>query len=134
MTVVSLLAAALLQTNGFADDAATLDRYMAHACAIQQATHQGGEADDYSAFCACVSDEMATNSSEALFRAFALGSQGALGEQSIIDDWDGARIESERIFGELEPEEQLSSAAVIQDGLFACLPLAPAQSATETEE
>lgn len=133
MFLAPLFAAALLQTQGFAEDAETLGGYMAHACTLQQADNQGGEAADYEAFCACLSDDMAANSSPELFRALALGSQGALGERSMLEDGEGARAESERVFGTLEPEEQLSSAGVIQNGLLACLPLAPVQTTSEAE-
>lgn len=127
MPLASLLAAIALQSSPLTDDPEVLQGYMAHACRVQQAANQGGEAADYTEFCDCLSAEMKANSSEALYRSMALGSQGALQDNAMIEDWDAAREESERVFGTLEPEEQLSTGTVIQDGLMACVSLAPAQ-------
>lgn len=128
MSLVSLFAAIALQSTPFTEDPAVLDEYMKHACRVQQANNQGGEEAEYTEFCDCLSADMAENSSEALFRAMALGSQGTLQDQAMVEDWDAAREESERVFGELEPEEQLSAANVIQNGVMSCLSLAPVRS------
>lgn len=128
MMIASLVTALLLQTAEFTNHPETLAAYTAHACRVQQASNQGGEEADYAQFCDCLSANMAENSSEALFRALALGSQGALQDNAMVEDANAAREESERIFGELEPEEQLSSANVIQDGLYACMEFAPVRS------
>jgi|UPI000585507D hypothetical protein len=128
MPLAPLLAAVVLQSTPLTEDPEVLHDYMAHACRVQQAVNQGGEEAEYTEFCACLSADMAENSSEALFRAMALGSQGTLQDQAMIEDADAAREESERVFGELEPEEQLSAANVIQNGLYACMEFAPVRS------
>lgn len=128
MPLAPLLAAVVLQSTPLTEDPEVLHDYMAHACRVQQAANQGGEEAEYAEFCACLSADMAENSSPALFRSMALGSQGALQDAARVEDWEAAREESERVFGELEPEEQLSAANVIQNGLLACISLAPVQS------
>ncbi|MEN0652802.1 MULTISPECIES: hypothetical protein [Hyphobacterium] len=128
MPLASLIAAAVLQGIPLSEDPEVLHGYMAHACRVQQASNQGGMPEDYAGFCDCLSADLAENSSEALYRSMALGSQGALQDNAMVDDWEAAREESERVFGGLEPEEQLSAANVIQNGLMACIALAPAQS------
>lgn len=128
MPFASLIAALLVQTTPMTEDPAVLQDYMAHACRVQQAGNQGGAPEDYAGFCDCLSADLAENSSTALFRSMALGSQGALQDAAIVDDWEAAREESENVFGALEPEEQLSAGGLIQDGLLACLSLAPVQS------
>lgn len=120
------LALSAVQATPLAADTGTLTGYMAHSCRLQQAANQGGTSVDYTEFCACLAGEVAQNTGDDLFRAMALGSQGALREDALIEDWEAAREDSEAIFGMLEPEEQLSAGIVIQDGLTACLPLMPA--------
>lgn len=127
MPFLSLIAALFVQTGELTEDPATLHDYMAHACRIQQSANQGGDPEDYADFCDCFAGDLADNASPALFRAMALGSQGALQGNAIVASWEAARDESERVFGELEPEEQLSADNVIQNGQIACIALAPAQ-------
>lgn len=128
MPLAPLLAAVVLQSTPLTEDPEVLNDYMAHACRVQQANNQGGEEAEYTEFCNCLSADMAENSSDALYRSMALGSQGALQDQAMVEDWEAAREESERVFGELEPEEQLSAANVIQNGLYACMEFAPLRS------
>tara|TARA_R110002073_G_scaffold29006_14_gene91620 strand:+ start:6030 stop:6452 length:423 start_codon:yes stop_codon:yes gene_type:complete len=110
----------------YATDSESLTGYMAQSCRIQQAANQGGTSVEYTEFCGCLAGEIRDGTGDELFRAMALGSQGALQDEALIDDWDAAREESEAIFATLEPEEQLSAGTVIQSGLLTCLPLMPA--------
>lgn len=124
--IASLLALAAIQTSALSTDTETLNGYMAQSCRIQQAANQGGSSVEYSEFCACLANEIEENTGDDLFRAMALGSQGALQDNALVEDWNAAREESEAIFGTLEPEEQVSAGVVIQAGLGVCLPLMPA--------
>ena len=112
--------------TGFPDDTETLSSWMQHACRIQQVNRQGGEAEAYDAFCACFDAALAERVSPTAYRLYALGSQGAIAEQSIAPDWEAARDEAQRRFPELDEDEQMRASQVLQESLWACMSLAPA--------
>lgn len=130
-TLVAALLALSVQDGGFTEDPDALSDYMMQSCLYQQSTQQGGEQEAYIPFCTCLDQELAANTSSTVYRALALGSQGAIGENAEVDDPAGALAEAERLMTTVNPEEAGAVQATLQGGLFACLSEMPDQAATE---
>lgn len=123
--------ALLVQDGGFTEDREVLSQYMVQSCLHQQTTQQGGEPVEYIPFCTCLDEHLGTNAGPAIYRAMALGSQGAIGEYAQVDDPAGALAEAQRIMSTASPEETAAMQATLQGGLSICLPEMPMQSTTE---
>lgn len=122
MPIASLLGLLLLQTPGFSTDPADHSAWMRHSCRIQQVSYRGGGVpEDYTGFCECFDAELRDTISAEAYRVFALGSQGALRDRSMLDDWAAARDEAQRLFPTLSPEEQAGAGQVLQGALGACM-------------
>ncbi|WP_421792528.1 hypothetical protein [Hyphobacterium sp.] len=131
VNIIAALLAFTAQDGGFTDDPEILSQYMVQSCLHQQVTQQGGEPVDYIPFCTCLDDHLGTSSSAPVYRAMALGSQGAIGEYAQVDDPAGALAEAQRIMGTVEQEEMAAVQANLQSGLSMCLARMPGQSAAE---
>jgi hypothetical protein len=127
MLITTLALVLALDGHGFTDDPYTLSDYMQHSCREQQAVRQGGEPASYDEFCSCLDAGLSDRASEDAYRAYALGSQGALQERSMLDDWEGAWAESQEIFATLTEEQRAAAGGHIQAALMDCLPEMPAQ-------
>lgn len=125
--IAAVMGLALLITPeaGFPDDTETLSSWMQHGCRIQQMNRQGGEEAAYGEFCGCFDAAVAERTSPAAYRLYALGTQGAIGEQSIAPDWEAARDEVQARFPELPADEQARAGLILQQALSACISLAP---------
>ena len=125
MSMLVAAAALFLVQDGAAlpTDRDTLSEYFQHACRIQQVDQNGGttQPDDHAGFCNCFEIEAAADASDDMFRIYALGSQGALQERSMIPEWEAARDETIRMYEALPPEEQTRLQSNMQDALYACL-------------
>ena len=114
-------------TPGFSEDPAQVSIWMQQACRIQQVNGPGGTEASYTEFCACLDGEIAEHTSAAGYRSFALGAQGRIGDQALVEDPVAATAESERVFQTLDTDEQTGAMMVIQNGLDVCFSLLPPQ-------
>lgn len=126
-TVLATLLFLQPATTGFSEDPAQVSTWMQQACRIQQVNGQGGGEASYTDFCACLDGEIADHTSTAGYRAFALGAQGRIDDQALVEDWEAAAAESSRIFESLDAAEQTGAMMVIQDGFDVCFSLVPSQ-------
>ncbi|WP_417477605.1 hypothetical protein [Maricaulis sp.] len=107
----------------FADDPAQYSDWLQHGCRIQQVGHSGGEPVDHTAFCACFDARVSEAGGGGIYRAFALGMQGALREQSLIEDWEAARDTAAAEAGAMSLETQTGFSQILQNSLLACVHL-----------
>ncbi|MEP3072896.1 hypothetical protein [Maricaulis sp.] len=115
--------AALLVTSEpvtFSEDPADHSAWMQHACRIQQVDRSGGVPEDHDAFCSCLDAYLQENATPQVYRLFALGSQGAIQDRSMLPDWEAARDISAAEAGALPAEEQAGLMGLLQGGLGAC--------------
>lgn len=115
--------AALVVTSGpatFSDDPADHSAWMQHACRIQQVDRSGGVPEDHDAFCSCFDGYLQENASPQVYRLFALGSQGAIQDRSMLPDWEEARDTSAAEAAALPAEDQAGFMGLLQGGLGAC--------------
>ncbi|MBI1235823.1 MAG: hypothetical protein GC188_03970 [Alphaproteobacteria bacterium] len=125
--MLTLLAAALsltVQTSEFTRDREVLSDYMVQACLVQQQGRNGATAEENLPFCTCLDAELAATATDELYRIFALGSQGAIGENAQIDA-AAAQAESQQIFLEMTPEDQAGVQPVLQSAVGTCFAEAP---------
>lgn len=104
----------------FSEDPADHSAWMQHACRIQQVDRSGGVPEDHDAFCSCLDDYLQENATPQVYRLFALGSQGAIQDRSMLPDWEAARDVSAAEAGALPAEEQAGLMGLLQGGLGAC--------------
>ncbi|WP_421785750.1 hypothetical protein [Hyphobacterium sp.] len=116
------------QHGGFATDRETLSSYMRQSCQFQQARDQGGEPADYAAFCSCLDAELAGQSGDTMYRVMALGSQGAIGEDALVDDPAAALAEAQRLVDTAPEEERAALPLLLQSSLGTCMPAMPEQA------
>ncbi|QNL19301.1 hypothetical protein HXX25_08235 [Hyphobacterium sp. CCMP332] len=131
--MLTVLAAALsltAQTAEFTHDPDLLSQYMVQACQVQQVGRNGATEAENLPFCTCLDGELASNASDELYRIFALGSQGAIGEDAQIDA-AMAQAESQRIFLEMPAEEQAGVQPVLQSAVLACRDEAPVTTSAQ---
>lgn len=121
MVLSALFSVFALETAALPIEPDRLSVLMQQACRIQQVDRQGGAEPDYFAFCQCLDSELAGNLDATGYRAFALGSQGAIQGRGEIADWEAARAESQRLFATLDPETRNGAGQVINDALNACV-------------
>ena len=118
--IVSLAA---LAQPAFSDDPALYSDWLQHGCRIQQVGHSGGEPVDHTEFCACFAAEVSETAGAEIYRMFALGIQGALREQSLIEDWELARDTAAAEAGAMSLETQAGYPQILQNSLLACVHL-----------
>ena len=124
--MIAILIAGLTAATDLPHDTAQYSEWMQHACRIQQVGYNGGgEPADYAGFCTCLDGHLQETSSTEVYRVFALGSQGALQDQSMIEDWEGARDTAAAEAGAMPPEVQGQFAALLQGALGHCFALSP---------
>ena len=121
--VLTTLAALVVASEPatFSDDPADHSAWMQHACRIQQVDRSGGAPEDYDAFCSCLDDYLHGNATPQVYRLFALGSQGAIQDRSVLQDWEAARDTSAAEAAALPAGEQAGLMGLLQGGLGACL-------------
>ena len=107
----------------FADDAEQYSVWMQQACRVQQVGHGGGEPVDHTEFCACFDSHVREMAPDEAYRALALGSQGAVQEQGLIEDWQAARDTAASEAAAMAPEVQATFTSILRDSLLACIPL-----------
>jgi hypothetical protein len=100
---------------------------MRQSCQFQQARDQGGDPADYAAFCTCLDAELARESGDTMYRVMALGSQGAIGEDALVEDPDAALAEAQRLVATAPEEERAALPLLLQSSLGTCLPSMPEQ-------
>ena len=120
----AILLASLSLTTDFPDDPEQYSAWMQQSCRIQQIRRSGGETDDHAAFCACMDDSLRAGYSPAASRAIALGSQGAIQDEAMVDDWEAARDAALAEAAALPQDEQAQLQPVLQGALSSCLGLA----------
>jgi len=120
--ILTALAALLVTSEPvtFSEDPADHSAWMQHACRIQQVDRSGGVPEDHDAFCACLDGYLHDNATPQVYRLFALGSQGAIQDRSMLPDWEAARDISAAEAGALPAEEQAGLMGLLQGGLGAC--------------
>ena len=127
--MIASLIAGLALTVTATDFPGNPDQYsewMQHACQVQQVGYNGGGVPaDYVEFCSCLDGHLQETSSEPVYRVFALGSQGSLQDQSMIEDWEGARDTAAAEAGAMAPEVQGQFASLLQGALGHCFALSP---------
>lgn len=104
----------------FSDDPADHSAWMQHACRIQQVDRNGGVPEDHDAFCSCLDGYLRDNATPQVYRLFALGSQGAIQDRSMLPDWEAARDISAAEAAALPAEEQAGFIGLLQGGVGAC--------------
>jgi len=125
--MLTLLAAALsltVQTSEFTHDSEALSQYMVQACQVQQVSRNGATEEENLPFCTCLDREIANNTTDEIYRIFAIGSQGAIGEYARIDA-AMAQAESQRIFAELPADVQATAQPILQSAVGNCMAEAP---------
>tara|TARA_R110000868_G_scaffold76499_2_gene219889 strand:- start:33965 stop:34351 length:387 start_codon:yes stop_codon:yes gene_type:complete len=118
-----LLALAGLAQPGFSDDPQQYSTWLQHGCRLQQVGHSGGVPADHTEFCACFDANVSGTVGEETYRVFALGMQGALREQSLIEDWEDARDAAAAQAATMSPEAQAGFGQILQNSLLSCLSL-----------
>lgn len=118
-----ILALASLAPPTISDEAALYSVWMQQACRIQQVGHSGGEPADHVEFCACFDGTLQFVSNAATYRVLALGSQGALQEQSLIEDWEAARDTAVTEAAAMSLEDQAEFVPLLQNALMSCMHL-----------
>ncbi|WP_417483236.1 hypothetical protein [Maricaulis sp.] len=121
MMFASLLLA--LAQPVFVDDPQQYSTWLQHGCRLQQVGHSGGVPADHTEFCACFDNSVSETADAATYRVFALGMQGALREQSLIEDWEGARDTAAAEAAAMPPASQAGFTQILQNSLMACLSL-----------
>lgn len=124
LTALAALLVLSAQDTAFTHDREILSGYMVQACLVQQQGRNGAGEDENLPFCTCLDAELARTADGALYRIFALGSQGAIGEEAQIDA-AAAQAESQQIFLEMSPEDQAGVQPVLQSAVGACFAEAP---------
>lgn len=117
------LALAGLAPPAILDESALYSVWMQQACRIQQVSQSGGEPVDHVEFCDCFDGTLQFVSNAATYRVFALGSQGALQEQSLIEDWETARDTAAAEAAAMSPEDQAEFVPLLQGALMSCMHL-----------
>ena len=123
MFVSLIVGLAGLAATEFPDDPEQYSVWMQQACRIQQVGHSGGEPVDHTEFCACFDTALREAASPAIYRVFALGSQGAVREQGMIEDWEAARDTAAVEAATLPPTDQAQFTSLLQGGLGRCMHL-----------
>ncbi|SDM22992.1 hypothetical protein SAMN04488568_10736 [Maricaulis salignorans] len=108
-------------TAGFSEDPAQASIWLQQACRIQQVGYSGGVPVDHTEFCTCFDRNLREASTDDVYRVFALGSQGAVREQGLIEDWESARDTAAAEAGAMAPEVQASFTTILQSSLMACM-------------
>lgn len=116
--IASLAASAAAE---FPDDPDQYSVWMQQSCRIQQVGHAGGVPENHRAFCTCLDGELRTTASAAVYRIFALGSQGSLLDRAMVEDWAAARDTAATEAAALPSEEQAQFQPILQAALGACL-------------
>lgn len=124
LTALAALLVFSAQDSAFTHDREVLSGYMIQACLVQQENRNGGSAAENLPFCTCLDAELAAMTSDEVYRIFALGSQGAIGENAQIDA-AAAQAESQQIFLEMTPEDQAGIQPLLQSAVGACFAEAP---------
>ncbi len=123
--IFSLIASlAGLAATEFPDDPEQFSAWMQQSCQVQQMRRSGGTPSDHDAFCSCLDGALSAGLSPAAYRVIALGSQGAIQDEGMIDDWEAARDAAATEVTALDPEEQSAIQPALQTGLSMCLSLA----------
>ena len=113
--IASLIASVLaVASTEFSDDPEQHSVWMQQACRIQQVGYGGG----------CFDDSLREQTSAPVYRAFALGSQGAIREQGMIEDWEAARDAAASEAGAMDPAIQAQFTSYLQTALTGCVSLA----------
>ncbi|WP_291844851.1 hypothetical protein [Maricaulis sp.] len=123
MLVSLITSLAGLAATEFPDDPEQFSAWMQQSCQVQQMRRSGGEASDHDAFCSCLDGALSAGLSPAAYRVIALGSQGAIQDEAMVDDWEAARDAAASEVATLDPEEQSAIQPALQSGLGTCLPL-----------
>jgi len=120
----SLIAALVgLAQPTFADDVEQYSVWMQQACRVQQVGRSGGEPVDYTELCTCFDSNLRAASTDEVYRVFALGSQGVVREQGLIEDWEAARDTAAAEAAAMAPEVQARFTTILQSSLMACINL-----------
>ncbi|WP_323762147.1 hypothetical protein [Maricaulis sp.] len=122
MLVALIASLAGFAATEFADDPDQYSVWMQQSCRIQQVGRSGGVPEDHTAFCTCLDREIRAGASGPVYRVFALGSQGAIQDQAMVDDWAAARDTAATEAAMLSPDDQAQIQPVLQSALAACLP------------
>ena len=121
--IASLIASVLaVSSTEFSNDPEQHSVWMQQACRIQQVGHAGGVPDNHTAFCACSARAIRAEASAPVYRISALGAQGSIQDQAMVDDWAAARDAAATEAAALPPEERARFQPVLQAALGACLP------------
>jgi hypothetical protein len=134
ISALALTLAMMAQDGGFPTDRETLSQYMVQSCIVQQVANQGGAPADYVASCSCLDEEIGSNTSDLVYRAIALGSQGAIGEDAQVEDSAAALSEAERLIATAPEAERLALPGILQSGLMACMADMPADNSAQGGE
>lgn len=122
MLAAMIAGVASLAATDFPDDPDQYSVWMQQSCRIQQVGHAGGVPDNHTAFCACFDRAIRAEASAPVYRIFALGAQGSIQDQAMVDDWAAARDAAATEAAALPPEERARFQPVLQAALGACLP------------
>jgi len=122
MLVAIITGLASLAVAGFPDDPDQYSEWMQQSCRMQQVGHAGGVPENHTAFCSCLDGEIRSAASSAVYRIFALGSQGSLQDRAMVEDWAAARDTAAVEAAALSPEERAQFQPILQTALGTCLP------------
>ena len=117
------LALAGLAPPAAIDETELYSVWIQQACRIQQVGYSGGEPADHMEFCDCFDGTLQFVSNAATYRVLALGSQGALQEQSLIEDWENARDTAAAEAAAMSQEDQAEFVPLMQSALMTCMHL-----------
>jgi len=116
------LIAGLAITTDPADDPERYSAWIRHACEIQQVDYNGGgEPADYVEFCGCSDTGIRETGPPAIYRVFAPGSQAALQDRSMLENWMPARDTAAMEAAALPADGQARIQPVLQGALGACM-------------
>lgn len=118
-----IAALAGLAQPDFPDNRDQYSIWLQHGCRLQQVGYSGGEPADHIEFCTCFDTNVSETADSETYRVLALGMQGALREQSLIEDWEGARDTAVTVAGAMSPAAQAGFGPILQNSLMACLSL-----------
>ncbi|WP_203294844.1 hypothetical protein [Maricaulis parjimensis] len=122
--MIAIVLASLTLTTDLPDDPEQYSAWMQQSCQIQQVSRSGGEPDDHVPFCGCLDSRLRDSISLEAYRVFALGSQGAIQDQAMVDDWEAARDAATTEAAALPEAERAELQPALQGALGACLSLA----------
>lgn len=122
--MLAILLASLTLSSDLPDDPEQYSVWMQQSCRVQQVARYGGELDDHLPFCGCLDSTVREELSPAAYRVFALGSQGAIQDRALIEDWEAAREAALSGAAALPEDEQAQLQPVLQGALGTCLSLA----------